>query len=269
MVGDADFVTNLHVGVLGNRDLPCSAVAELAVPRRRLQAFATAGRRAVDVFALATAREARLVLGPRRVRAGDPGGGDGAPDGAPAAPRVTVRGTLGLAALLAVLVAYLVSTRPPEPGSADDAPPVARSLDRATRVEITAGAAVTAFDRSAGVWNDERVGDFVHTLESLRVVATIDDAPTDAALYGLGPDAPRLRVLAGTDVQLALEVGAMNPAETGVYVRRVGQPAVLLVGALLRWELEKLRRVALTTTPPDNQDRKRRSETMLAGLPFS
>lgn len=163
---------------------------------------------------------------------------------------MTVRGTLGLAALFAALVAYLLLTRPLEPGLVDDAPPLTRSLDRATRVEIAQGPIVTAFDRQGAVWSDERVADFVHTLESLRVVATIDDAPSDPTLYGLGPDAPRLRVLAGTDVALALDVGAMNPAETGVYVRRIGQPNVLLVGALLRWELEKLRRVASTTAPP-------------------
>ena len=37
---------------------------------------------------------------------------------------------------------------------------------------------------------------------------------------------------------------------TGVYVRRVGQRPVLLVGALLRWELEKIRRVASETATP-------------------
>lgn len=62
VVGDADFVTNLHLGVLGNRDL-LIAVAELAV---RADAY-TASRPPVAApstfssLAL-TAREARLVL---------------------------------------------------------------------------------------------------------------------------------------------------------------------------------------------------------------
>jgi hypothetical protein len=49
---------------------------------------------------------------------------------------------------------------------------------------------------------------------------------------------------------LDLEVGAMNPSETAVYVRRMGHSPVLLVGALLHWELQKLRRVVSTTSPP-------------------
>jgi hypothetical protein len=62
VVGDADFVTNLHVGVLGNRDL-LLAVAELAV---RADAY-TASRPPVvapSTFSrlALTAREARLVL---------------------------------------------------------------------------------------------------------------------------------------------------------------------------------------------------------------
>jgi hypothetical protein len=57
-------------------------------------------------------------------------------------------------------------------------------------------------------------------------------------------------VLDDTETLLALEVGATNPARTGVYVRRIGEPAVLLVGALLRWEIEKLRRVVSTTSLP-------------------
>jgi hypothetical protein len=49
---------------------------------------------------------------------------------------------------------------------------------------------------------------------------------------------------------VAIEVGAMNPAETGVYVRRSGQRPILLIGALLRWELEKVRRVVSETAAP-------------------
>ena len=40
---------------------------------------------------------------------------------------------------------------------------------------------------------------------------------------------------------LAMDIGTRNPAWTGSYARRDGRDEVLLVGALLRWELEKLR----------------------------
>jgi hypothetical protein len=163
---------------------------------------------------------------------------------------VTIRGTLVLAAVLAALLAYLALTRAPDPRLTNAAPALATALDRATRIEVAQGPAVTTFVRRDGTWNDERVPDLLETLVSLRVLATIDDAPTDASIFGFGPDAPRLRVIADTDVVLALEIGTMNPAETGVYVRHNGETRVLLVGALLRWELDKLRRVVSTTAPP-------------------
>ncbi len=78
----------------------------------------------------------------------------------------------------------------------------------------------------------------------------IDAAPSDPAAYGLGPDAMRLRVTGDAGTIADLDVGAMNPAGTGVYVRRHGEPAVLLAGALLRWEIEKIRRVASATASP-------------------
>jgi hypothetical protein len=73
----------------------------------------------------------------------------------------------------------------------------------------------------------------------------VDAEPVDEAGYGLGASAQRLLVT-GADGRplLALEVGERNPAWTGLYVRRKGEREVVMVGALLRWELEKLRDAA-------------------------
>jgi len=38
-----------------------------------------------------------------------------------------------------------------------------------------------------------------------------------------------------------MDIGNRNPAWTGSYARRAGRAEVLLVGAVLRWELDKLR----------------------------
>jgi hypothetical protein len=48
---------------------------------------------------------------------------------------------------------------------------------------------------------------------------------------------------------LALEIGAPNPAGTGLYVRRADRPYVLLLGGVLRWELAKLRDAAPQPSP--------------------
>jgi hypothetical protein len=97
-------------------------------------------------------------------------------------------------------------------------------------------------DERGRPWPAEHLAALVQALTTLRPVTVIEDAPADPAVYGLGADAVRLTVLDDTHEVAALELGASNPAGTALYVRRAGSPAVLLVGALLRWEVEKLRR---------------------------
>jgi len=165
---------------------------------------------------------------------------------------MTIRGTLGLAAVFLVLAGYLITTRPVVDMIPDASPRLTPPLSRATTIELTGGDhAPIRLARSAdGPWVESLVPDVLEGLASLHVLAVVDDASTTPERYGFGPDAPRLRVAEGPTVLVAIEVGAMNPAETGVYVRRDDDPSVLLVGALLRWELEKLRRVVSTTSQP-------------------
>jgi hypothetical protein len=163
---------------------------------------------------------------------------------------MTVRGTLVLAAVLVTLVAYLVVTSP-SGGPAHRGTMLTPPLDTATSVEIVRDGASTRFERRGdGTWSAPGVADFIDALGSLEVVDVLDGAPSDPTSYGLGADALRLRVSSATGELVGLEVGATNPAETAVYVRRIGSAPVLLVGALLRWELEKLRRVVSTTSQP-------------------
>jgi hypothetical protein len=157
-----------------------------------------------------------------------------------------------LAAVLAALVAYLVVTRPPA-GPARGRTMLTPPLGVATAVEIVRDGETTRFVRRGGTWSSPAAADLIDALASLEVLDVVEDAPSDPSTYGLGADALRLRVRVLSDAGeelVALEIGATNPAETAVYVRRVGSAPVLLVGALLRWELEKLRRVASTTSPP-------------------
>jgi hypothetical protein len=153
---------------------------------------------------------------------------------------VTIRGTVGLAVVFAVLIAYLRLTAPAPGPAADTAALLTPPLEGATRISLTDGDHTMEITRSDGSWSAPGVPDFLTALASLRVIAVIDDA--DPESYGFAPDASQLRIDAGATPLVELEIGANNPAETGVYIRRVGQRPVLLVGALLRWELEKLRR---------------------------
>lgn len=170
---------------------------------------------------------------------------------------MTGRGTALLVAVLLGLVGYLWlvearHTRRP-PASAEPPPLLADGAGAAARIELYAGdARVTALRRDGGwvdgdgrPWSGTVVGDLVETLAALRPVMVIDADPEDDSAYGLGPAAQRLQVSAADGRPLlTLEVGERNPAWTALYARRAGERQVFLVGAVLRWELEKLRDAA-------------------------
>jgi len=168
---------------------------------------------------------------------------------------MTVRGTGVLLGLLGALAGYLWVTAPdPAPPAGSQAPPLlAASPGAVARVELAEGERrVTALragdgwaDAAGHSWPDGAVSDLLTTLAALRPVTTVDPEPAVPADYGLGPGARHLELAgAGGHPLLALELGERNPAWTGLYARRTGEPAVLLVGAVLGWELDKLRRAA-------------------------
>jgi hypothetical protein len=168
---------------------------------------------------------------------------------------MTARGTLLLVTVLVGLAGYLwmagigrqVERR--AAASVEPAPLLAAPPTAVARVELEEGAHRLVAVRRVGGWTDldgrrwggEAVWDLLESLGSLRPVMTVDPDPDEPADYGFGADATRLRLLARDGRPLlALEVGERNPAWTGLYARRIGSREVLLVGALLRWELEKL-----------------------------
>ena len=163
---------------------------------------------------------------------------------------MTLRGTLGLLLVLAVLVAYLwlpECERPAGPpllsAPQEDVAQIEWEDGETRRVIMRAGDGWT--DAAGRPWGSDAVTDLVEALATLRPLVVIDPEPKDPTKYGLGPGAPQLRLLdqAGRHL-LALEIGSRNPAWTALYARLGGKPEVLLVGGLLRWELEKVRGAA-------------------------
>jgi Domain of unknown function (DUF4340) len=173
---------------------------------------------------------------------------------------MTARGTALLVGVLLALVTYIwlaeVEPRRHVSGAeaaAEAAPLLTVPPGAIARVALEErGARLTAL-RHEGTWVDEQgrswrgdaVSGLVETLGSLRPVMVVESEPMEPTEYGLGPDAPRLELSAedGRPV-LALELGQPNPAATGVYARMAGRREVVLIGALLRWELDKLRDAA-------------------------
>jgi Domain of unknown function (DUF4340) len=171
---------------------------------------------------------------------------------------LTGRTTALLLAVLGALVAYiwLVELRPRQHDhDTSVAVPALLAVAPAevARVDLDeAGSRLTAVrgahgwtDASGRPWREDAVADLVGTLGGLRPVMIVDPAPREPEDYGFGPAARHLAIATadGRSV-LALELGERNPAWTGVYARRDGRPEVMLLGAVLTWELEKLRAAA-------------------------
>jgi hypothetical protein len=168
---------------------------------------------------------------------------------------MTARGTALLVALLATLAGYLwvVERRPAPAFPAEPAPLLAVPAAAVARVELVEGERrLTAVrgergwtDAAGRPWSQDPVSDLLAALGALRPLATVDPDPATPGDYGLGPGGRRLELAAADGRSLlALELGERNPAWTGLYARRAGEPAVLLVGGVLAWELEKVRQAA-------------------------
>lgn len=161
---------------------------------------------------------------------------------------MTWRGTIGLAAVLAALAAALWWAERPAPDRTPGAPAaLLASSAEITALEIRVAGATHRWDVARGRWRTASgdvapagVETLVEALQTISPLMVVDAAPTAPAEFGFGPDAVRLVVWAGETPLLDLDVGARNPAWTGVYVRRHGARAIEMVGALLAWELAKV-----------------------------
>lgn len=83
-------------------------------------------------------------------------------------------------------------------------------------------------------------------LQSMTEMGRITEfSPDDGGLGDYGLDAPRSVLelsLRHREHPLVLEIGNQNPAGTGVYVRVDRDGPIILGGALITWELDKLLR---------------------------
>jgi hypothetical protein len=162
-------------------------------------------------------------------------------------------------ALLALLLAWvcLVELRP-RPSVPSD-PPLLGDAAAAARVELSAeGTRLVALRAPAG-WADAAgrpmaVADLLEALATLRPLMVVDPSPATPDDYGLGAGAAHLEVARDDGRRLlALDLGERNPAHTGIYIRRADRPEVVLVGALLAWEVEKLRALTSGGKTPESE----------------
>jgi hypothetical protein len=174
------------------------------------------------------------------------------------------RGTIALLAVVLIAGTYLLLAAPPEAEVSPNAPTLLgepRLTDpsrfvallpfqpaEVVTIRIRHGDRELTTRRSADHWRgvskDAPIDAFLQAMTELGRVMEIPASPDALADYGL--DAPGSTVeltLTGGSPPLSVQVGDQNPAGTGVYVRVDGEKTIVLAGALMTWELDKLFRL--------------------------
>ena len=162
---------------------------------------------------------------------------------------MTLRGTAALLGLLLALLAWVWRVELPPPAPILTAPAVllGEPLERVGRVELIAETGTITATKVSSEWLDQRgsawptsaVDDLLQTLSTLRPLRTVPPEPGETDRYGIGQR--RLRALRFDGaVVLDLQLGKTNPTQTALYAQATGGPDILLIGAVLEWELAKL-----------------------------
>jgi hypothetical protein len=178
------------------------------------------------------------------------------------------RGTAALAVTAVVLGIYLWFEKPPGTNAPRSAGILGepqrqpttrlRPLLKFTPAEVTGivlkhGGRTAETERRDGGWRSTEppgaIDDFLHNLEQVAVLSEIPATAGDLKDFGLQPAQSILQLQVRNRGPLVLQIGDRNPATTGVYVR-VGDGPVVLAGALVEWEFEKVFRAL--SVPPES-----------------
>lgn len=175
---------------------------------------------------------------------------------------MTWRGAAGLVLVLAILVATIqwVDHRAQQPTPVGRTPLLGAAPSTVTALEIRTPDRTLRFERDGDSWHDTSdahakvandVPGLLTALGMLAPLMVVTDTTTTLDEFGLGSDAVRLIAHSGGESVLDLHLGSRNPAWTAIYVRRDGSSEVLLVGSLLRYEIEKLTPLTLHSETRD------------------
>jgi len=100
--------------------------------------------------------------------------------------------------------------------------------------------------QGADVVPSDRLDGFLETLAGLTRLVVIDEPDQNLAEFGLEPPRAVVTIRGGKEVTLAL--GDRNPPLTALYVQILPGTNIVLAGAVLLWEFDKL--VVLSKTQP-------------------
>jgi len=120
-------------------------------------------------------------------------------------------------------------------------------------IVVQRGGREVRFARSGEAWSGGtdpgQASGFVEALLGLAEIMVLDVDSGELADLGLAPPRASIRLRAKDRPLPELFVGSRNPAATGLYLQVGKDGRVVLTGALLEWEIDKLFREEATPVP--------------------
>ena len=86
----------------------------------------------------------------------------------------------------------------------------------------------------------DAIDDFLTNLKKLVNLGEVEGAATQLSEYGLQPPSSRVILQVEGEGSRTLTIGKHNPVQTSIYAQVNESPQVVLVGAVVLWDMRKL-----------------------------
>ncbi len=121
--------------------------------------------------------------------------------------------------------------------------------ERVTRVDVLFEGQQVVYQRSPEGWTQapsgapmspETIADFLANLKKLVNLGEVEGGAAQLSEYGLQPPVSRIVLEVEGEGTRTLTLGKHNPVQTSLYAQINESPQVVLVGAVVLWDMRKL-----------------------------
>jgi len=123
------------------------------------------------------------------------------------------------------------------------------TLERVTQIDVVFEGQQLVCQRTAQGWKlspgdtimpSGAIEDFLGNLKKLVNLGEVEGGTTQLSEYGLQPPVSRIVLQVEGEVTRTLALGKHNPVQTSLYAQINETPQVVLVGAVVLWDVRKL-----------------------------
>jgi hypothetical protein len=134
-------------------------------------------------------------------------------------------------------------------GARGERPVLEFAPERVTQIDLLFDEQHLVCQRTAGGWQQvpdgkplrqDVVDDFLTNLRKLVNLGEVEIDPTQLAEFGLQPPESRVVLTLEGEETRTLALGKRNPVQSSLYAQVNDSPQVVLVGAVVLWDMRKL-----------------------------